>query len=462
MRRNPLIAGLAAATLLLTACGSSDDADTSSSAAAPGTSAADSQAMTDAGTEAGAEAGTEPAATGGEVGNGGAGGDVEVFTWWAAGSEKDGLDALVEVFEEQYPNDVFVNGAVAGGAGSNAKAALAARLQNQDPPSTFQGHAGAELTDYINNGQIEPVTDIINGLGGADTFPQSLLDRLTVDGEIYSVPSNVHRANVVWANPKVLEAAGITEVPADITAWIADLEKVKASGVATPLTIGGTWTQVQLLETVLLADLGVEGYNGLFDGATDWSGAEVTTALNDFATLLTYTNTAADGDDWPAAIDAVIAGDAAYNVMGDWAVAQFNAAGSVDGTDYTYFPVPGTDGVFDFLADSFTLPVGAKNAEGAKDWLNAIGSAEGQKAFNLAKGSIPARTDAVAADYPAYQQTALESFAKDIIVSSIAHGAAVSQSWGADFGTAVSKFYGSKDVATLQSDLVTAAQNNGN
>ena len=29
---------------------------------------------------------------------------VEVFTWWASGSEKVGLDALVKVFNEQYPD----------------------------------------------------------------------------------------------------------------------------------------------------------------------------------------------------------------------------------------------------------------------------------------------------------------------------------------------------------------------
>ena len=445
MRRTSLYAGLAAVSLLLAACGSSSSSSGSTSAAA--TSAAGSSAE----------------ASGSGSAAGGAGGDVEVFTWWADGSEKAGLDALVGVFEKEFPNDTFVNGAVAGGAGSNAKAVLASRLQNQDPPSTFQGHAGAELTDYITNGQIDPVNDIIAELGGAATFPQNLLDRLTVDGQIYSVPSNIHRANMVWANPKLLTAAGITEVPATMQAWIADMEKVKASGIATPLAIGGTWTQVQLLETVLLSDLGADAYSGLFDGTTSWASAEVTAALNDFKSLLSYTNAAADGDDWPGAIDAVIDGTAAYNVMGDWAVAQFNTKSKVDGTDYTYFPVPGTDGVFDFLADSFTLPVGAKNGGGAKDWLLVVGSADGQKAFNIAKGSIPARSDVVAADYPTYQQTAIKSWTSDTIVSSIAHGAAVPLAWNADISTAVSKFYNdpNRDVATLQADLVTAAQANG-
>src|SRR5699024_4490741 len=86
-------------------------------------------------------------------GGGGSGSDgakeVEVFTWWAEGSEKEGLDALVKVFEDQNTDLTFLNGAVAGGAGSEAKNVLASRLQTGDPPDTFQAHAGAELTDYI-------------------------------------------------------------------------------------------------------------------------------------------------------------------------------------------------------------------------------------------------------------------------------------------------------------------------
>ncbi|MGE9808755.1 MULTISPECIES: ABC transporter substrate-binding protein [unclassified Janibacter] len=395
-----------------------------------------------------------------ETTEGGAGGDVGVFTWWAAGSEKKGLDALEELFKEKYPNDTFVNLAVAGGAGSNAKAKLASDLQNNQPPSSFQGHAGAELLDYIDNGQIDPVNDVIDALGGEDVFPKSLLDRLTVDGSIYSVPSNIHRANVVWANAEVLKKSGINEAPKDIKAWIADMDKLKADGIKTPLSVSGTWTQVQLFETVLLADLGVDAYNGLFDGTTAWDSDGVKTAAADYKKLLTYANTASDGDDWPVATDMVIDGSAAYNVMGDWAVAQFADKGKKEGTDYTYFPVPGTDGVFDFLADSFTLPTGTENPGGAKDWLSLIGSAEGQKAFNLAKGSIPARSDVPADDFPPYQQSAMKSFTSDDIVSSIAHGAAVSLAWNTDISTAISKFYGSKDDAALVSDLTAAAEKN--
>ncbi|MBD5785936.1 carbohydrate ABC transporter substrate-binding protein [Cellulosimicrobium terreum] len=396
--------------------------------------------------------------------NGGSGGgadEVEVFTWWAAGSEKAGLDALVGVFNEQHPDTEFVNGAVAGGAGSAAKDLLQTRLQAQDPPDTFQAHAGAELQDYIDAAQIEDVSDLYDEFGLTDAFPADLMDRLTSeDGAIYSIPSNIHRANVVWGNTQVLEDNGIDPDAeyADLDAWMTDLDTLKDAGV-TPLSVATTWTQVNLLETVLIADLGAEGYSGLWDGSTDWSSPEVTAALEDFEKLMSYTNTDRDGLDWPEATQMVIDGTAGYNVMGDWAVAAFEEQDKALGDDFVAFPVPGNDGVFDFLADSFTLPVGAPHPDGAKAWLETVGSLEGQVAFNKAKGSIPARTDAEPGDFSEYQQGAMESFTSDTIVSSLAHGAAAPVATLNAISDATSKFTtGASDVATYQSELAAAVQ----
>ena len=396
---------------------------------------------------------------------GGGGGDsateVEVFTWWAEGSEKEGLDALVEVFDEQHGDMEFVNGAVAGGAGSDAKNVLASRLQTNDPPATFQAHAGAELTDYIEQGQIEGLSDMYEEKGWTELFPEGLLDRLEQDGEIYSVPSNIHRANVVWANPAVLEESGLDPKAtyASLDEWFAALDQVEAAGKI-PLSIATDWTQVHLLETVLLADLGAEAYNGLWDGTTDWGGSEVTAALEDYAKLMSYTNSDRQSLDWPDATQLVIDGEAAFNVMGDWAEAAFASQDKVLDTDYLAFPVPGTDGVFDFLADSFTMPVGGPNPEGTEAWLDTVASGEGQEAFNKAKGSIPANIEASTDDFGAYQQQAIESWTNDEIVSSLAHGAAASVSWLTDVTSAVAKFGSDEDVEALQEALVAAAEKN--
>lgn len=420
MRRSSVVVAIAAAALALAACGGG-----------PGTST-----------------NADPS-----------GGEVEVFTWWAAGSEKLGLDALVGVFEVQHADFTFVNGAVAGGAGSAAKDLLQARLRANDPPDTFQAHAGKELSDYIEAGQLEDISALYDEFDLRKKFPSDLLRVLQVNGKIYSIPSNIHRSNMVWANPAVLTAAGLDAAATypSIEAWFPALDAVKATG-RTALSVGTTWTQVNLLETVLMSDLGPAGYAGLWDGTTDWSGPAVTAALTDFQRLLSYTNTDRDGLDWPEAIQQVIDGGAGFNVMGDWAVAAFEEQEKVAGTDYSYFPVPGSVGVFGFLADSFTLPVGAPNRDGARAWLDTVGSLEGQTAFNQAKGSIPARTDANPADFSAYQQSAITAYARDAIVPSLAHGAAASIAVLTAISEATSRFTtGASDLATYQVELAAAA-----
>lgn len=282
------------------------------------------------------------------------------------------------------------------------------------------------------------------------------------------MPTNVHRGNVVWVSPKALEKAGIdpTKAPADLDAWIADMDKLKAAGVAHPLTVGADWTQLQLLETVLIADLGADGYLGLFDGKTAWDSDGVTKALNHFSKLMSFTDPGLYQEDWEPAMKSIINndGNVAYNVMGDWAPAAFDGAGKKWSQDYYTWPVPGTQGVFDFLADSFTLPVGAKNADATKAWLKTISSPEGQVAFNTVKGSIPARADLTPEQikkFSDYQQDAMKSFGKDTIVPSIAHGAAVSIKASEAMKQAISKFTssGATDVAALQKELGAAAKN---
>ena len=75
------------------------------------------------------------------------GGRLEMFSWWTTGGEEAGLKAMYAIFEKSHPGVEIVNQAVAGAAGSNAKAVLKTRMQGGDPPDSFQVHMGRELTD---------------------------------------------------------------------------------------------------------------------------------------------------------------------------------------------------------------------------------------------------------------------------------------------------------------------------
>lgn len=397
-------------------------------------------------------------------GGGGGGGDnaqVEVFSWWTGGGEEAGLNALIERFEADNPGIGFVNAAVAGGSGSNAQAVLEGRLQSQDPPDSFQGHAGAELQDYIEAGYLSPLDDFFTEQGLHEALPDQLVEQITYDGSVYSVPVNIHRSNVMWYNPSVLEEAGVDAPPQTPEDLVAALETVAEETDAIPMAVGAQWTVDHLLESVLLGSLGTDAYNALWEPGADWDTPEVTEALTTFERIMEHTQEESAAEDWQEAARRVADGEAAFNIMGDWAAGYFDELGAVAGEDYDWAASPGTEGTYMWLSDSFTLPVGAPNEEAALTWLELVGSQEGQDIFNPLKGSIPAREDADPANYAdsPYLESALAEWqAGPQLAGSFWHGVTVGNRWKNDVDTAVGLYLGDGDLEALQDALVTAAR----
>jgi glucose/mannose transport system substrate-binding protein len=391
---------------------------------------------------------------------------LSVFSWWTGGGEAAGLDRLINIWNRQNPDCKFKNETVAGGAGSNAKAVLAQRLAAGNPPDSFQGHAGAELRDYIKAGQVLPVDFIYRQAGFAKAMPASLLSQIRYQGKIYSVPVNIHRANVLWFNPRTLRSNGIA-VPKTWGQFMTSLQKAEDAGLI-PLAMGEQWTAQHLLETVMISTLGPKGWAALWrpGSSSKWAAKNVTTALNRYNAVLAFTNSDAASLTWQDAGKLVADGKAAFNVMGDWQDGYFSgkkAGGNLalkPGSGYGWAPVPGTANVYDWLSDSFTLPKGAPHRAAAVKWLTFLGSRLAQDTFNPVKGSIPARKDANTKLYGPYLKTALRDWKADALAGSLTHGVVAPAAWATDIGTALGLYLQSKNVARFQTALVAAAKKN--
>ena len=384
---------------------------------------------------------------------------LEIFTWWASGGEAAGLEGMTTEFNRLNPNTPFINATVAGAAGVNAKGVLVSRMQAGNPPDTFQAHAGEELSSYVKAGQIEDVSFLYKSEGWDKIFPADLIKTLTVDGKIYSVPVNIHRANVLWWNPAAATKAGITKAPATLDEFFADLEKFKKAGITGLALAGkGDWAIAHLLDWMLLASMGPDKFEGLYNGSTSWTGPEVAAGLKNFQKALSYGNKGAGNLDWPDAGKLVTDGKAGFFIMGDWASAQWQSDGLKLGTDYTFAAAPGTVGTYQWLSDSFTLPVGAPHRNAAIAWLKVCGSQAGQDAFNPKKGSISARTDADLSKYDDYLKSASADWSKDRLVGSTVHGVNGNNAHMAAYSAAVGKYFsgGFKDNAGLAKDLAAA------
>ncbi len=392
---------------------------------------------------------------------------VEVFSWWTGGGEAAGLAAMQKVFEAQYPSIKFVNAAVAGGAGTNARAVLATRLSANDPPDSWQAHAGQEIIGtYVAAKQVAPLDDFFASSGFGKVLPPTLLPLISADGHPYSVPVNIHRSNVMWYNPAVLTAAGVS-VPATMDEFFAACEKIVAAGKIC-LSLGPQWTAMHLLENIMIGSLGAEKWGALWSGGADWSSADVTKALDNYAKALSYTNPDhAALTDWQPATKLVTDGDAAFNIMGDWADGYLenppeDGLGLKAHTDFDWAPAPGTDGVFVFLSDSFVMPSNGKHVDATTAWLTVAASKAGQEAFNPVKGSICARTDCDQSLFNEYLQSAGKDWSTDTVVGSLTHGVVANDAWKAKIDTALGLFLADPTkVADFQTALVDACKSDG-
>lgn len=161
----------------------------------------------------------------------------------------------------------------------------------------------------------------------------------------------------------------------------------------------------------------------------------------------------------------VVNGDAAFQIMGDWAKGEFLGAGKVPGKDFVCFRVPGSEGMVSFNSDQFAMfPVkDDESAAAQKAIASATMSPKFQEAFNLVKGSVPARTDISNEKFDDCGKKGMADLAaaaaSNQLVGSMGHGhanpAAVKN---AMFDVVTAHFNGEYDSETAVKELVSAVE----
>ena len=447
MNRKIIFAILMVAALLLSACAQAATPPPATEAPAAATQAPAAPAATEA-----------PAAAAGQ------GGKLEVFSWWTSGGEAAALESLFTTFKKLNPTAEIINATVAGGGGSAARGVLQTRLAGGDIPDTWQVHPGFELLDqYVAPGYVDPINDLYTSEGWDKVMPKGLVDQMTKDGKIYAVLGGIHRGNTLWYNKVLTDKAGVTVgATMSVDEFLAAADKLKAGGV-TPVCVGdnGIWASAQLFENTLLGVIGPEKYAGLWNGSVGFDAAEVKQAMTTYGKILDYQNSDHSALSWDQAIKKLMDGECAFSSMGDWAYGEFVKAGKKDNVDFGWVSHPGTAGSFMIVADGFVLGHNAKDKDNTLLWLKAIGSKEGQEAFNPLKGSIPARTDVDRSKFGPYHNWSMDSFAKDSLVPSVVHGSAAAASFQQALNDAVTQFVVDKNVDAFSAALVKGAQEAG-
>lgn len=391
-------------------------------------------------------------------------GDVEVLHWWTSGGEAAALNVLKDGLQQQGIG--WQDMPVAGGGGTQAMTVLRARVTAGNAPTAVQ-MLGFDITDWASEGALAN----LNAIAAAETWDAVIPDALkrfaTHDGKWVAAPVNVHSTNWVWANKAVMDKLGL-QPPKTWDDFVAALQAAKDAGLTALAHGGQAWQEATMFDAVAMSTGGLDFYRKAFielDDATLGSDT-MKTVFDRMAVLRGFVDDNFSGRDWNLATAMVISGEAAFQMMGDWAKGEFLNAGKTPGSDFLCFRFPGTGEQVTFNSDQFALfdQNGTVSPEQAA-LARAILAPGFQIAFNKVKGSVPARTDLDVSDLDACGRQGYAEFkaaaASGNLVGSFAHGHAnVAAIKNAIYDVVTAHFNGEYDSATAVEELKTAVDLN--
>lgn len=319
--------------------------------------------------------------------------DLEVTHWWTSGGEAAAVAELAKAFDAS--GDHWVDGAIAG-SGGTARPIMISRITGGDPMGATQFNHGRQAEELVEAGLMLDLTDVAEANNWKEVIkPSSLLDSCTIDGRIYCAPVNIHSWQWLWLSNAAFEKAGVA-VPSNWNEYMAAVPALEAAGVI-PLAMGNqAWQASGAFNVLSIALAGTDAWSAVNVNHDEAAAAgdaykKVFEAAAEVRRLRAKSNV----QDWNQATNLVITGQAAGQIMGDWAQGEFAVAGQVAGKDYTCLPGLGMNDIISTGGDAFYFPkLDDPEKEAAQKRLAALlVSPEVQVAFNLKKGSLPIRGD---------------------------------------------------------------------
>jgi len=325
--------------------------------------------------------------------------------------------------------------------------ALRARVVAGNPPSAVQ-LKGPGIQEWAEQGALADVDDVAKAENWDAVLPPVLAAIMKYENKYVAAPVNIHRVDWIWANPAVLAKVGVTTMPTTWDEFNAIADKLKEAGI-TPLANGSDpWQDLTLWDVVALGVGGAEFYQKAIvqlDPAALTSDTMVK-VFDQMRKMRCYVDEGFAGRSWDLATRMVMNGEAAFQIMGDWAKGEFAAAGKVPGTDYWCAPAPDQGGYI-LNSDSFVFfkVSGEDKVKGQKVLASLVMSPSFQETFNLAKGSIPARTDVALDKFDSCavksHEDLLASIGNNTLVPSLSQEMAIPRSYRGEFLDLVTQFY---------------------
>ena len=303
-------------------------------------------------------------------------GSISTMAIWA-GEEQESFQAVIDAFEEKYPNvDVkYTSG------GDNLAPLLSTAVEGGNPPDIAAIGQPGLMADFAQQNAIKPMDDLRDPI--VDAFGEDVADAGAVDGTQYGVMYKGANKSTVWYNVATFEEAGV-EPPETWDDLTQARDTIKAAGI-TPYSVGVDvgWPISDLFENVYIRTAGPEKYDQLAKHEIPWTDQSVKDALTLMQDVVGQSDNMAGGTDgalqteMPDSVAKVFRDDpqASMVILGDFAPGQTETTLEPE-TGYNVFTFPSIEDSGPSVVGGGDLFVKFKDSPAADAFLEYLTTVE--------------------------------------------------------------------------------------
>jgi multiple sugar transport system substrate-binding protein len=266
---------------------------------------------------------------------------------------------------------------------------------------------------FAAQGLLADIGDVWDKIGGNFNDATKSLSK-GLDGKYYFVPI-YNYPWVVFYNKSVFAAKGY-KVPTTWDDFVALAKQMKNDGLI-PIAFADKdlWPALGTFDILNLRINGYDYHMKLMQNKASYTDSQVTDVFKQWAEILPYCQTGANGRIWQDAAKALENKQAGMMFQGTNQVAANYAATNLADLDFFPYPVINTAYGQDYMdapADGFILPKKGKNQDQAKAVLEYIGSGPAEAAFlQTDKWDVGLATNISQSNYDAIQKKSATAIA---------------------------------------------------
>jgi alpha-glucoside transport system substrate-binding protein len=310
------------------------------------------------------------------AGNEDVSGSISTMAIWA-GEEQESFQAVIDAFEEKYPN---VSVRYTSG-GDNLAPLLSTAVEGGNPPDIAAIGQPGLMADFAKQNAIKPMDDLRDQI--VDAFGEDVADAGAIDGTQYGLMYKGANKSTVWYNVATFEEAGV-EAPETWDDLVQARDTIKAAGI-TPFSVGVDvgWPITDLFENVYIRTAGPEKYDQLATHEIPWTDQSVKDALTLMQDIVGQSDNMAGGTEgalqteMPDSVAKVFRDDpqASMVVIGDFAPGQTETTLEPE-TGYNVFTFPSIEGSDPSVVGGGDLFVKFKDSPAADAFLEYLTTTE--------------------------------------------------------------------------------------